>query len=1191
MSQQSTPQPKRPRLLRWLLYIIGAVLLLVGFLLSVFYTLLFTESGSRWVLNKSEDWLPLSIAQKSGRIGDEMTALNLAYEQDGVVIKVDHLNYRIADIDWWQRRLEFDYIRLGHVSIQLPENDSTTDDEPLPPDTDIELPLSVLINELFVQRIQLNSEPGVYGPVLAQAVVNKGRIKVNNLHFFDAVIRMQATGEVGLNTRWPFTLDTKWSVLPQKIQGEGIVTGDITALTLNQHTRVNNDYVAGRAQINAAIELMPELLIDAHLTSEHLLVPVANTKLIHTAYKDLVLTVQGPLDNYLIELSADSEHSVKRNNRGHSNVVADSNIQHNRIQLNAHGDSARLQIDDLTIRGDMGQFKAHSTVNFTPHLKIVTDFNSETFNPQWLLPDWPGQISGSGHLKTQQTEQGDWQLILNQLQLDGQLKNYPLRLHAEASWTNQIIAAESILLTWGDNRIDINGQFSVAEQAARHQLNYAVELSQPVLLWPDLTGEVTARGQLSGTLEAPEYQLSLSAQNLNYQQQQIESLSVSGQGAWPQQLQLTLKAQAVETADQVFPEISLDLTGNLKQHSLRGDILHKDIRSQLTLSGGWFEPEQQWRGNIEKHRIALLDSDIEWQLGQAAELSIGQQIKLPSACWHSLQADGQACLALAVDTAVDLSVQAQLQLTNMQLALIKGFLPVDLALDGLLQGAANLDYQQSALSLNADLRAEQAALDYRKGQENAYHADITKAHLTASQDNGQTEIKTIIELDDNSYFRSHAKLTEADNGPWPQIEAVLEGDIKSSRFLVALSPELEQLQGEFTLSGDIVGILNRPEIELRLSQQSGFLILRQTGSRLTNIQVEVHSDKPGLMNLNASADSDEGNLQLSGQLDIQQRDNWFYQGAITGQNFRLLTLPEMTVNINPDLSLKASPQAIHIDGQLSLPMAEVTIKDLPPTATTSSADVVIHHADEQRQDKLASIPLHYDVEAKISEPIALQLMGLEAKMAGQLRVYDVRGQTHADGRLNLTEGFYRLYGQRLDIERGELIFNGPIDNPAIDVKAVRESNDGNVTAGILITGTVNQLNTTLFSEPAMSQLAVLSYLTTGRGLNESGGGTDGEQLAQAAILLGLKRSDSVFSQLQSTFGIDVLTIKQGANNEDSYIEAGQNISDDLYVGYSQGLFNRLGFWILRYKINNALRLETTQGENQTVDLIYVRRKK
>ncbi|KAA3641258.1 MAG: hypothetical protein DWP95_07115, partial [Proteobacteria bacterium] len=102
---------------------------------------------------------------------------------------------------------------------------------------------------------------------------------------------------------------------------------------------------------------------------------------------------------------------------------------------------------------------------------------------------------------------------------------------------------------------------------------------------------------------------------------------------------------------------------------------------------------------------------------------------------------------------------------------------------------------------------------------------------------------------------------------------------------------------------------------------------------------------------------------------------------------------------------------------------------------------------------------------------------------------------------------------------------------------------------------------------------------------------DWEQFAQAAILLGLERGDSVVSQLQKAFGIDVLTIKQGSNNEDSYIEAGQNIGNGLYVGYSQGLFNRLGFWILRYKINDALRMETTQGENQTVDIIYVRRKK
>ena len=71
----------------------------------------------------------------------------------------------------------------------------------------------------------------------------------------------------------------------------------------------------------------------------------------------------------------------------------------------------------------------------------------------------------------------------------------------------------------------------------------------------------------------------------------------------------------------------------------------------------------------------------------------------------------------------------------------------------------------------------------------------------------------------------------------------------------------------------------------------------------------------------------------------------------------------------------------------------------------------------------------------------------------------------------------------------------------------------------------------------------------------------------------------------------MLTIKEGATTKDSQVEAGKQLNEKLYVGYNQGLFNRVGFLVLRYRINKALRLETTQGDSQSVDLIYVKKKK
>jgi len=1186
----SPKKSKRPRLLRWTGYLLLSVLFLVGLILLFVYGLLYTESGSRWALSKAQDLTPLSIQQSGGRLAAEMTALNLEYQQDGVTVKVNRMSYQIADINWWQRQIVFDFIRFGQVSIELADNDSEKVTEPLPEATAIELPVRVDLKELFIQNININNDAISYGPIWSQARLQKESIDVNTLQLLDDDITLKLSGEVTLHNRWPFNLESHWSYKPEQMSGQGTITGDITALNLSQQTHFNNPYAEGKAHIESHVKLYPALLVNAHLSSDQLLIPAANTEQVSTRLTDLLITADGELENYRLNLTATAEQSIKPLMTAADQQTSPATY-HNQINLKANGSTEQLKLETLAITGDFGRLNAESMIDFTPQLQVNARFDTDGFNPQWLLPTWPGQLSGSGEFTASQDNAQSWRLALNDFNLKGQLKGQDLTLSANADWQDALLDLKPLSLVWGENHIKLQGQLSLAEQVSSDQLIFNLKIPQPHLFLTDLGGEIQTQGQISGSIDALNYDVNLQAEALSYQEQQINSLAIKGTGQWPQKLQAEISATDIDSANQYLPKVDLQLNGNLQQHQIQGDILHQDLTMQIILSGGWLKGKQTWRGQIKSNDIRLNDSDMNWQLQAPVDMLIGQQIHLSPACWQSLNGEGEACAELDVQTQTDTEVSAKVQLRNLQIKLFQSLLPQDLKLDGLIQGTADLNYQQQALSLTADLKTEQANIYYREGQKNSYQVAINKATLKAHQENGRTEISTVINLDDGGFLNADATLDDAARSPWPEINANLEGVIKHSRFLVALSPELEQLQGEFSVSGEVQGVLNQPAVSLALKQQTGFLVLRQTGSRLTDIAVQVNSQKPGLIDLTVAADSDTGSIEITGELDIQQTDDWSYRGQISGTDFRLLTLPEMKVNIEPDLKIDATSQAIDITGKLSLPMAEVNIKNLPPSATTTSDDVVIHRPQQTTSESNASIPVNYDVTAEIKDPISIQLMGLEAKMAGELRVFNVRKQTYAEGRLNLTEGFYKLYGQRLDIERGELIFNGPIDNPSIDVKAARQSDDGTVTAGILISGTVNQLQSTLYSEPAMSQLEILSYLATGRGLNESGGGTDGEQLAQAAILLGLKRSDSVFSQLQNAFGIDVLTIKQGTNNEDSYIEAGQNIGNDLYVGYSQGLFNRLGFWILRYKISDALRLETTQGENQTVDLIYVRRKK
>ena len=80
---------------------------------------------------------------------------------------------------------------------------------------------------------------------------------------------------------------------------------------------------------------------------------------------------------------------------------------------------------------------------------------------------------------------------------------------------------------------------------------------------------------------------------------------------------------------------------------------------------------------------------------------------------------------------------------------------------------------------------------------------------------------------------------------------------------------------------------------------------------------------------------------------------------------------------------------------------------------------------------------------------------------------------------------YDAYGQSLELERGELLFTGPLDDPTIDVRAVRRV--GATTVGVQLTGTLLAPSTRVYSEPPMSEADALAYLLLGRPLSGSGG--------------------------------------------------------------------------------------------------------
>ena len=223
----------------------------------------------------------------------------------------------------------------------------------------------------------------------------------------------------------------------------------------------------------------------------------------------------------------------------------------------------------------------------------------------------------------------------------------------------------------------------------------------------------------------------------------------------------------------------------------------------------------------------------------------------------------------------------------------------------------------------------------------------------------------------------------------------------------------------------------------------------------------------------------------------------------------------------------------------------------------------------------------------LGERVHINAFGLDSELLGELTL---RKQPNrdlaAEGRISLVGGVFSAYGRKLTIRQGELIYTGPLDDPIVDVRAVREIEtiDGKVIAGLHLTGRAQSITATVISEPVMAEADALSYLVVGRPLNQATE-AEGGDLSGAAVALGLKRADRLIEQIGQTMGLDQLSLT-GDGGESTALVAGKQLNRRLYARYAYGVFSRLGTFLLRYRMSEKLTLEAATGEIQSIDVVY-----
>lgn len=306
----------------------------------------------------------------------------------------------------------------------------------------------------------------------------------------------------------------------------------------------------------------------------------------------------------------------------------------------------------------------------------------------------------------------------------------------------------------------------------------------------------------------------------------------------------------------------------------------------------------------------------------------------------------------------------------------------------------------------------------------------------------------------------------------------------------------------------------------------------------------------------------------------------------TLDRLRASVRPDREVTVSGTATAVLSPQETALTGDLRVDRARIALPD--QAAPQLGQDVTVRNlpagvslrpgAERAAQAR----PLRIDARVALGEDVRVQGRGATARLRGAVAITgDSLAQPRLAGTIEVAEGSYLAFGQRLDIERGVLRFTGPADNPALDILAVRDNPQQRV--GVQVTGRAQSPVVRLYAEPDLPEAEKLSWLVLGR--SSASGGAEAALLQEAALSLITRNAGGGGPGIAGRLGLDELSVRR-EGTQGAAITLGKRFASNFYAAYERSLSGALGTLRVFYDLTERLTVRAEAGDRAGVDLIY-----
>ena len=364
--------------------------------------------------------------------------------------------------------------------------------------------------------------------------------------------------------------------------------------------------------------------------------------------------------------------------------------------------------------------------------------------------------------------------------------------------------------------------------------------------------------------------------------------------------------------------------------------------------------------------------------------------------------------------------------------------------------------------------------------------------------------------------------------------------------------------------------------------------------------LSLKGDNATLTSLSAKsangANGGAGMVTASGQASLGEQPTAKLQ--VKAERFVLLNRVDRRLQVSGNAELDLGAQALQLIGKINVdeglfdfsrgdaPSLDDDVTVLrPETVPEPTALLDANGKPLPKPPSAAARKTVIQLAIGLGNDLKLRGRGFDSRLRGDLKLAQTDGKLTLNGVVTTYGGTYEAYGQKLDIERGEINFVGPYDNPRVSVLAVRASND-DVRVGVSVLGSAMSPRIKLFSEPEMSDTDKLSWLVLGRAPDGLGRAATA-LLQRAALALLSGEGESTSGKLIKNLGLDELSVQQNeADTRGTVVRLGKQLSRRWFVGYERGLNATTGSWQLIYRIAQRFTLRAQSGDDNALELIW-----